>query len=128
MAAMGTSTDRPFPGLDLEGIAAAQRRYLDAWAGASQIMLDAMRTVIQRQAEMAQNGMREFWSERETGVRSRPGEYRPTEPLERLQAVCERAFSDYQELGDIVLRAQSEALQLLGDGAKASLEDMRRAA
>jgi hypothetical protein len=125
MAAMGMPTDRPFPGLDFEAIAGAQRRYLDAWAGASQIMLDAMRTVIQRQAEMAQNGMKELWSERET-VGS--GEHRPAEQIERLQAVCERAFSDYQELGDIVLRAQSEAWQVLGDGAKASLEDMRRAA
>jgi hypothetical protein len=126
MATIGRPTDRPFPSLDLESFAAAQRRYLDAWTGASQIMLDAMRTVVQRQAEIAQSGLQEFWSGRETMAGS--GEYRPTEQMERVQAFCERAFADYQELGDIVLRAQSEALRVLGDGAKAGLEDMRRAA
>ena len=128
MATTGRPTDQPYPGLDLGSFAAAQRRYLDAWAGASQIMLDAMRTVVQRQAEIAQSGLREFWSGGETMARSGPGEYRPAEQLERVQAYCERAFSDYQELGDIILRAQSEALRVLGDGAKAGLEDIRRAA
>src|SRR4051794_19195781 len=128
MATTGGPTDRPFPSLDLESLAAMQRRYFDAWTGASQIMLDAMRTVVQRQAEIAQSGLQEFWSGREAMARSGPGEYRPAEQVERVQAFCERAFADYQELGDIILRAQSEALRVLGDGAKAGLEDMRRAA
>jgi hypothetical protein len=128
MAAKAEIADRDFWGFDPDMILVAQRRYLEAWAGAGQIMADAMRTVVQRQVEFTQSGMREFWSEHQAMLHDRPGEHPPTEQFERLCTFCERAFANYQELGEIMLKAQSEAVQVLSDCASASLEDVRKAA
>lgn len=112
----------------LEILMTAQRRYIEAWANAGQIMADAMQTVARRQAELAESGLREFWTENDAFARARAGEYRPAEELERLRGFYERAFGGFQELSEIMLKAQSEALKVLSDGTAASVEHASRAA
>lgn len=121
-----TTIDRDQWGVSLDSILAAQRRYLEGWAGASRIMADAMRSVVQRQVEFAESEMRAFWSEHDAALREGPS--RSGEPIERLCSFYERAFASFQEMSDIVLKAQSEAMQVFSDCAVASLEDMKKAA
>jgi hypothetical protein len=118
--------DRGLPGPGMETILAAQRRYLEGWADANRIMADAMRTVVQRQVELAGEGMRAFWSEREAMLER--DDARPADPVTAMCAFYERAFENFRESSDIMLKAQAEAMQVFSDCATASLEDMRKAA
>ena len=47
---------------DADELAAAQRRYVDAWASASRIMNEATQAVWRRQADFAAASARRFWS------------------------------------------------------------------
>lgn len=122
MKAAATS-DHGLPALGLETILAAQRRYLEGWADASRIMTDAMRAVAQRQVELAESEMRAFWAEREA-----MGDGERADPVDRLCAFYERAFAHFQETSDIVLKAQSEAMQVFSDCAAASFDELKKAA
>jgi hypothetical protein len=128
MVRTAAANDRPLPDFGPEAMIAAQSRYLEAWADAGQIMADAMRTVVQRQTEIAGAGLREFWSAREQMLRSEPGERAPADQLDRLRESYERAFAHFQELSGIMIKAQAEAMNVLGSCAVASVEEVRKAA
>lgn len=114
------------PGFDPDRLVTAQRRYLEAWTNATQIMADAMQTVVRRQTELTEAALREFWAEGETMLRAAPGEYRPEEQFARMQGFYERASANVRELSDILLSAQREAMSVLGDGAAASLAPFKQ--
>lgn len=129
MAATAEMSRRRRPSAASEPLLEAQRRYFEAWRDAGQIMMDAMRTVMRRQAELTEEGIHEFWAEREAMLRAGgQGEYRPGEQIERLQARFQKAFGNYQELTEIVINAQSEAMRVLTDGTLTAVEDSTRKA
>ena len=130
MASTTTSeiTRRHQPELTTDSLLVLQRRYLEAWRDAGQIMVDAMRTVMQRQAELTEEGMREFWAGREAALQAGSGDYRPGEQLERLHGYYQRAFGGLQEATEIMFKAQSEAMRVLTDSALARTAESRKAA
>ena len=116
------------PGPAVDHLLGRQYRYLEAWHGAGQIMLDAMRTVMQRQAELAEEGLRELWSDSQAASRADGGDMRPMEQLERLHDHYRRMLGGVQEMTEIMLKAQSEAAQVLAEGMLAGAEPMARKA
>jgi hypothetical protein len=114
--------------LDPDSIAQAQQRYLEAWAGAGQIMSDAAQMVLRRQAEMTIATMRKLWSGQAALANGRDHQLQPTQHLESVSDLCEIALAHYQEMVAIVLKAQTESLEVLADCATAAAADARRAA
>jgi hypothetical protein len=125
MAGTTAGGDRPLAGFDPEAIIAAQSRYIEAWANAGQIMTDAIRAVAQRQSELASAGIRDFWSDRQAMLESRPVE---RHPAEQLRSFYEQAFASFQELSGILIKAQAEAMGVLSSCTTAEAERDRRAA
>jgi hypothetical protein len=127
---MAATSDRsrrkPEPAVD--DLLALQSRYVEAWRDAGQIMLDAMRAVMQRQSELAEESVREFWSDGQVDSRGGRGELRPMEPLERLHGHYRRTLGGLQEVTDIMLKAQSEAMQVLAEGMLGGAEQTSRKA
>lgn len=103
-----------------------QRSHLEAWQGAGQIMIDAMQAVARRQAELAEEAMRELWAEPRDGD---PGtRHADGRQFDRTLGFYRRAFDGFRELGEIVLKAQSDAAQTLVDGVVGRPEPGRKAA
>lgn len=123
-------TTGAFPGFAADSVAQAQRRYLEAWAGASQIMGDAAQTLLQRHAEMTNATLRRLWAGQTALVdgSAAPAALRPEQQLEGLSDLYEIAFAHCQELAAIILKAQTESLEVLAHCADARAEDARRAA
>ena len=106
---------------DPEKLVAAQRRNFEALTSAGQIVADGMRTCAERQAAMIEEAMRGLWGEMQTSSRSaQPGN--PAEQLERMRGAFERVLSQVQELSQLLLRVQSEAMQVLNSCAAANME------
>ncbi|MFZ1426903.1 MAG: hypothetical protein WAS21_09060 [Geminicoccaceae bacterium] len=121
-------TTGAFPGLDPDSIAQAQQRYLEAWAGAGQIMSDAAQMVLRCQAEMTTATMRKLWSGQAALADGRNDQLQPMQHLGRMSDLCEIAFAHYQEMAAIMLKAQTESLEVLADCATAAAADAKRAA
>jgi Phasin protein len=125
MAGTTAGGDHPLPGFDPEAIIAAQSRYIEAWANAGQIMADAVRVVAQRQSELANAGIRDFWADSQAMLEARPSE---RHPAEQLRSFYEQAFANFQELSGILIKAQAEAMSVLSNCAAADPGRDHRAA
>lgn len=120
-------TTGAFSGFDANGIAQAQRRYMEALAGASQIMSDAAQVILRRQAEMTEAALRRLWAGQAALADGRDDQLRPTQQLERVSDLYEITFAHCQEMAAIILKAQTESLEVLADCATAAAEDAKRA-
>lgn len=119
-------TTGAFPGFDVDSIAQAQQRYLEAWSGASQIMGDAAQTLLRRQAEMTNATLRKLWATQVTLADRGAGPVSPSQQLEGVSDLCEIALAHCQELAAIILKAQTESLEVLAQCAAAAAEDAKR--
>lgn len=129
MPTVAKTTSQPAtPGLSADTLMGAQRRYLEAWTTANQIMVDAMRTVIQRQTELAQSGMQDFLTG--TGTMLQPGAGAPgaADPFGKMREFYEKAFSNFKELTEIMVKAQTEAMNVLSQCVTTNLDELKRTA
>lgn len=112
------------PGMfDPEKLMAAQRRNFEALTNASQIVADGMRVCAERQAAMVQEAMRGLWGEMQnSGGRAPAGD--PAEQLARMRAAFDRVLAQVQELSQLLLKVQSEAMSVLNACAAANMEQL----
>jgi hypothetical protein len=118
----------PTPKFDAELFAAAQKRNVDAFTGASQIFADGMRAFAQRQSEIAQASMKQFMADSQAFLTSKPTEVKPADVAGKVKAAYEAAIANAQELGNIVVKAQTDALNVLNTAAVANFDDMKKVA
>jgi hypothetical protein len=102
----------------------AQRRNFEAFTSAGQIVADSMRVVAERQAAMMQDAMRGLWGEMQQLGSQGPKAAGPTDQLDRLRAAYERVTSQVQEISGVLLKAQSEAMEVLNRCAAANMEQL----
>jgi Phasin protein len=118
MAESTSKTPSPF---DPEALLAAQRRNVEALTSAGKIVADGMRTYAERQVSLMQDGMRNLWGEIQTkGSATAPAN--PADQLARMRAAFDRVLAQVQELSQVLLKAQSDALAVLNDAAVANAQ------
>lgn len=115
--------------LDPEALLAVQRRNIEAFARAGQIVAEGMRGYGERQVGLVQEAMRELWGEIQTRGRT-PGATAadPAEQLARMRAAFERVLAQVQELSRLLLKIQGEAMTVLNDAASANAQALGGAA
>src|SRR5215204_5700480 len=118
MADSASKTPSPF---DPEALLAAQRRNVEALTSAGKIVADGMRAYGERQVTLMQDGMRNLWGEIQTGGSATPAAS-PPDQLARMRAAFDRVLAQVQELSQVLLKAQSEALAVLNDAAVANAQ------
>jgi hypothetical protein len=119
------AADRPRkPSLfDPEALIEAQRRNLDAFTNAGQILADGMRTYAERQVTMVQEAMGHLWGELQaTSRKPSQAAAAPAEQMERMRAAFAKMVAQVQELGNLLLKVQSEAVGVLNECAAKNLE------
>ncbi|MEK0085970.1 phasin family protein [Benzoatithermus flavus] len=119
MAADRSKKSNPF---DPQALLEAQRRNFAAFTNAGQIVADGMRTYAERQIGMVQEAMRNLWSELQSSTQKPQAATAPAEQLDRMRAAFERVMAQVQELGNLLLKVQSEAMAVLNECAAKNLE------
>jgi hypothetical protein len=119
MAAEKSTKSSPF---NPEALLEAQRRNFAAFTNAGQIVADGMRTYAERQVSMVQEAMSNLWSEMQATASKPAAPTAPAEQLERMRGAFEKVLSQVQELSNLLLKVQSEAMAVLNDCAAKNME------
>ncbi len=113
---------------DLEGLAQAQRRNLEALSAANRIALEGAQAVARRHMEIVQSAMTEMTE----AMRGLTGTESPQERAQRqaelLKAGYERAVSNIREIGDLIQKSNAEALDLLNRRFAEAMEEVKQLA
>lgn len=125
MSAKTTSKSSPFQTVDADKVLAAQQRNIDAFANASQIVVDGAKALAQRQSEMVQGSVDQWMAASQSFLSMKPGEFAPTDQVTKAKAAYESAVANGKEITDIAMKAQSEAASVLTKCFMANIDDMK---
>jgi Phasin protein len=110
---------------DPQALIDAQKRSFDAFTNAGQIVADGMRTYAERQIAMVQEAMTSLMGEVQANVhKPQPAAAAPTEQLDRMRVAFEKVMAQVQELGNLLLKVQTEAIAVLNDCATKNFETL----
>ena len=119
-------TDLRLPAMpDLESLATAQRRNLEALSAANRVALEGAQAVAKRHMEILQQSM----SEMTDAMRSVAGEGDPQSKAARqaevLKTGYERAVGNMREIADLIQKSNAEALGLLNRRFTEAMDEVR---
>ena len=107
---------------DPEALLAAQRRNAEAFTNAGKIVAEGMRTYAQSQVGMMQGAMRDLWGAVQAGSRAPATAADPSAQLARMRAAFDRVLAQVQEVSQLLLKVQSDALAVLNNAAAANAQ------
>lgn len=117
-----TTKPLPFPMFDADRLTVAQQRNLDAFASASQIVVDGVKAMAQRQSEMMRASVDQFVAANQG---DKPMEFQPGDQIAKAKSMYEVAVNNTKELAEIAMKAQSEAVDVLTKCAMANIDDLK---
>ena len=116
------------PGFDVTTVLDLQRRNVEALTAANQTIAQGLQTVARRQGEIARQSVKQF----QDLVSFKPSNASVTETLVKkidlTKTSYEKNVADARELGDIVAKVGSEAVDILSRRVVASLDEVKAAA
>jgi phasin family protein len=125
MATKTTVKPLPFPMFDGDRMVAAQQRNLDAWASASQIVVDGVKAIAQRQSEIMQSSVGQWVATGQGAMNGKPADFKPADQIATVRSGYEQAVNNARELAEIALKAQSEAVDVLTKCMMANIDDLK---
>ena len=125
MPAKTTTKPLPFPMLDADRVMAAQQRNLDAFASASQIVVDGVKAMAQRQGQIMQSSVEQWLSAGQGVLNGKPAEFKPADQIATAKSTYEAAVNSAKELTEIAIKAQSEAVDVLTKCVMANIDDLK---
>jgi phasin family protein len=125
MATKTTVKQLPFPMFDGDRVVAAQQRNLDAWASASQIVVDGVKAIAQRQSEMMQSSVEQWVATGQGAMNGKPADFKPADQIATVKSGYEQAVTNAREIAEIALKAQSEAVDVLTKCMMANIDDLK---
>ena len=116
------------PGFDVTTVLNIQRRNVEALIAANQTIAQGLQTVVQRQGEIARQSVKQV----QDLLSVKPSSASITETLVKridlAKTSYEKTVADARELGDIVVKVGSEAVDILSRRVVASLDEVKAAA
>jgi phasin family protein len=125
MPAKTTTKPLPFPMLDADRLIAAQQRNLDAFASASQIVVDGVKAMAQRHGEIVQSSVERWLAAGQGALNGKPTEFKPADQIATAKSSYEAAVNSARELAEIAIKAQSEAVDVLTKCMMANIDDLK---
>ncbi len=107
---------------DPEALLEAQRRNFAAFTNAGNIVADGMRSYAERQVAMMQESMSQLWSVVQSSAAKPSAPAAPAEQMDRMRAAFEKVMAQVNDLGNHLLKVQSEAMAVLNECATRNLE------
>src|SRR3954451_15766748 len=114
------------PGFDVNTVVDIQRRNVEALTAANQTVVQGLQTVVQRQGEIARQSVKQF----QDLLSFKPASVNEVlvKRIDLTKTSYEKNVADARELGDIVVKVGSEAVDILSRRVVASLDEVKAAA
>ena len=100
MTATKPTKPLPFPGIDTDQMTAAQQRNLDAFASASQIVVDSVKAIAQRQSEIFQTSVDQMIAASQSAWTGKPVDLKPGDQIETAKAGYQSAVVNAKGQGN----------------------------
>jgi phasin family protein len=114
------------PNFDLEAVAQAQRRNIEALTQANQLALEGTQTWLRRNMELARQGMEELQSMMSELTKPNGSmEDRLARQADFSKKAIEKSLANFREMADLMSKANTEAMNVLTKRVSESLEEVR---
>jgi phasin family protein len=114
------------PGFDVTTVLDIQRRNVEALSAANQTLAQGLQTVVRRQGEIARQSAKQFQDL--LSVKPTSVEETLVKQIDVAKTSYEKTVADARELGDLVAKVGSEAVDILSRRVVASLDEVKAAA
>lgn len=113
------------PGVDLEKIATAQRKNVEALTSANQLAAEGFQAVARRQAEILRQTLEEAGKSMRDLMEQSAPEDRMVKQAEMAKTAFETALSNMRELAEMVTKANTEAFDVMNRRFTESLDELK---
>lgn len=109
---------------DLEALASAQRRNLEALSQANRVALEGAQAIARRHMEILQQGMGELTQSMQALATQDP-QSSAGKQAELMKASYEKAVANMKELADLIQKSSEEALSVLNKRFAEAMDEVR---
>ena len=114
------------PGMpDMEQLAAAQRRNIEALSAANKVALEGAQAVAKRHMEILQQSMSEMTQAMQSMAGAQDPQAGASKQAEMLKSAYERAVGNMREVADLIQKSNSEALSLLNQRFTEAMDEVK---
>ena len=110
---------------DLEALASAQRRNLEALSQANRVALEGAQAVARRHMEILQSSMQEMTQAVQALSGQEAPQVKAAKQAELLKSAYEHAVANMKELADLIQKSNSEALALLNRRFAEAMDEIK---
>lgn len=114
------------PGLDMEGVMAAQRRNIEALSSANQLAMEGMQAVMRRQAEILRQMMEESRHMMTDLMAQGAPEEKVSRQADYVKAAFEKTLANMKELTEMLAKSNTEAADKLARRVSESLDELKQ--
>jgi len=126
MDMMRMLTEFRIPGVpDLDALAAAQRRNLEALSRANRVALEGAQAVARRHMEILQQATTDMTEAMRLMTNQESPQARAARQIEMLKAAYEKAVANIREVADLIQKSNAEALAVLNQRFTEAMEEVR---
>ncbi|MCA8908382.1 MAG: phasin family protein [Rhodospirillaceae bacterium] len=117
--------DFKFPGLDVEGIMATQRKNIEAVQAANKLAMEGLQAVAQRQTEILRQTMEEISKMMQDMMAAGTPEDRMAKHADLLKTAFERTLSNMREMAEMIAKSNTEAAEVISARVSENLEEIK---
>jgi phasin family protein len=110
---------------DMETLAAAQRRNLEALSAANKVALEGAQAVARRHMEILQSSMAEMTEAMKAMSGQETPQAKAARQAEMLKSAYERAVGNMKEVADLIQKSNGEALGLLNRRFAEAMDEVK---
>lgn len=115
------------PGIDVESIAASQRRNAETFSELGQKTFACMQALMQRQSEMMREGLKESAGLFNEVMAAGSPEEKVARQTEIAKSTMEKAMANCRELIDMATQNNREAAEIMTQRVSAAMDELREA-
>jgi len=101
------------PGLDFEAVVASQRKNIEAFVGANQIVAEGYQATAKRQTEVAQGATQDAQSQMSELMGGGVSEERLAKQADLMKIGIEQVAQSMRKMSEIIQKSQAEAFEIL---------------
>lgn len=110
---------------DMNALMAAHQRNIEALTAANKVAMEGAQAFARRQAEIVQQSIGEFTEAVKSFTSVEAPQDKAARQAEVLKHTYERGVSNLRELGDLISRSNTEAVELLNRRFAAAMEEVK---
>jgi phasin family protein len=110
---------------DMEALAAAQRRNIEALSTANRVALEGAQAVARRHMEIMQSSVAEMTEALKAFASAEAPQDKATKQAELAKATYEKAVANLQEIADLIQKSNSEAIAVLNKRFAEAMDEVK---